>query len=131
MLNANQEKENHNHSFIEPSNQVHRSSNMSYQSNIKVRKVDNEDSRHFTPLLNTLGGIGLFRAIFGQFSFSSLVEYCLTTLITIVNDGEGDEGEEAVAFISVNDNISSTADADLTEKMLTELSNFFPAQVYT
>ena len=46
-----------------------------------VRRSESEDGRYFNNLVTNLGGPNLFRALFGQYNFTSLVEYSYCSLI--------------------------------------------------
>jgi len=94
----------------------------------KLRIAQVSDSRAFNALLNSEGGQALYKAYFGQFSFSSLVEYSFSSLIYI-GSAENVEDDICSAFMAINDCVSNNSDPDDVEKVIDELSPFVPLQV--
>ena len=94
----------------------------------KLRNAQVGDSRAFNALLTSEGGQALFKAYFGQFSYSSLVEYGFSSLICI-GTAENVEEDICSAFMAISDSISGNSDPDDVEKVIDELSSFIPLQV--
>ena len=95
---------------------------------IKLRRGEQSDSRIFTGLINSSGGAPLFRATFGHFNFSTLLEYSYLTLIAISTN---DDNEETCAgFLSINDSVSSSStEQDSFDKTIEALSDYIPVKV--
>lgn len=94
--------------------------------NIELRSGALEDNRAFNALLTNCGGLPLYRAIFGQFTFSAIVEYSLMTIAGI--RGTGDDSE-CFSFLAVNDSTSCSSDADSFSTTLNELNQLVDVQV--
>lgn len=72
-------------------------------------------ARGLTMLMNSNGGASIFRAMFGQFTYHSLVETTYLSLIVFADlpNAEGKMEEACIGFVSVNDAKSNDdADAD-------------------
>jgi len=95
-----------------------------------VRCGEQNDARVFSALINASGGTSLFRATFGHFHFSALVEYSCLSLIALTTN---DEKEEICSgFLAINDSISATnTESDSFDRAIEELSNHLPVKVYT
>lgn len=95
---------------------------------LKIRRGEQSDSRIFTGLVNSSGGAALFRATFGHFNFSTLIEYSYLTLIAL---SRNDEGEEiCVGFFCINDSISSSStESDAFDRAVETLSDYIPVKV--
>ena len=90
------------------------------------RDADVEDSRAFTNLLSSSGGVPLYRAMFGQFTYSAILEYSLTTVGAFEGD---DEAKTCYSLIALNDCVSCTADPDSFELVLSEIKPFLNVEV--
>ena len=77
-----------------------------------------EDGAAFSSLINGLGGQSLYRALFGQYNFTSLVEY---TYLTV--SAKNDEGLMG-GFASFNDGLSG--DLESFDSFLAEIAAFVP-----
>lgn len=95
---------------------------------ISCHSAQLEDTRSFNAAVASQGGLPLFKAIFGQFNFSSLIEFSFSALF-FGKRVEGVEDDVCVSFIAVHENVSSTAEPDAAEKVVDELSHIFPAQI--
>jgi hypothetical protein len=93
---------------------------------ITYRDCDGEDSRAFTQLLTNCGGVPLYRAIFGQFTYSAVLEYSLSTYGAF--EGE-DEFRMCHAMVALNDSSSPTADQDSFDAVIKELKPFLDINV--
>lgn len=71
-----------------------------------LRRAEVEDSRGFSDLLNSQGGQTIFRATFGQFNFSNLVEYSYLSLSCLYGN------EEFVGFAAFNDSNAFSGEFD-------------------
>jgi hypothetical protein len=80
------------------------------------------DVVRFNSLINSLGRVPLFRAIFGAFNFSNIVDFSFLSLIASTSDVD----ESAVGFISVND--ACPGDHSYTS-VLSELQSYLPVKV--
>lgn len=88
-----------------------------------IRRAEVEDGREFNALVNSLGGQALFRALFGQYNFTSLVEYSHLSLIAI------NEEESCVCFAAFSDGAAGTTDIVQFDELLIHLSTIIPCRV--
>ena len=82
---------------------------------ILIRRAEIEDSKAFNTLINGQGGQALFRASFGQYNFSSLVEYSYLSMVAYADD------EICTAFASFSDSVSLAGEFDETIEALQEI----------
>ena len=88
-----------------------------------IRRAKIENVVEFNALISSLGRVPLFRAIFGQYNYSSIVEFShLTLLASCAN-----EENVAVGFVSITD--SSCIDSLSFESAILELKPFIPVEV--
>jgi len=87
-----------------------------------IRKAEFEDARDFSNLVSILGGQSLFRAWFGQYSYSALLEYSLLTLISY-------QSTECLGFLCISDSANST-DLQSFEPTLEAVNELIPVKVY-
>ena len=85
-----------------------------------LQRAELDDVLKFNALINTLGRVPLFRAIFGAFNYSNIIEYNHVSLISTCGEGE----ESATGFVSINDSVSNDYEYDF---VLTELNEYLPA----
>ena len=77
-----------------------------------------DDGPAFTALINALGGQSLYRALFGQYNFTSLIEYTYLTISAKNDDGA------LGGFVSLNDGLSG--DEDPLDIFLDKIKDFVP-----
>lgn len=77
-----------------------------------------EDGAAFSSLINGLGGQSLYRALFGQYNFTSLVEYTYVTVSAKNEDGL------LGGFASFNDGLSG--DLESFDHFLEEIATIVP-----
>lgn len=72
-----------------------------------------EDGSGFSSLVNGLGGQSLYRALYGPYNFTSLVEYSYLSLVSKSDDGV------LGGFVSVNDGLPGDSEPfdDFIEKL--------------
>ena len=99
-----------------PENAMHSSS-----EGIVIRNADNEDIRTFNTLMNNNGGAVFFRATFGQFNFSTMVE---TSVISLV--AHATEDESMLGYISVTDSPLIGKEGDAFDRYIKSLQSFMP-----
>jgi hypothetical protein len=87
-----------------------------------IRKAVVDDVRAFNGLINSLGGTNLFRALFGQYNFTSIIEYSYLSLITILNDS-------SVCFASFSDGLSNSTENISFDYIIEEISQIMPCRV--
>ena len=88
-----------------------------------IRRAEIEDVVSFNALVSSLGRVPLFRAIFGAFNYSNIVEYSHLSLIATC----GSDADSAVGFVSIAD--SSTLDSLTFDTAIVELKPFVPVVV--
>jgi hypothetical protein len=88
-----------------------------------VRRAEIEDAREFNALVNQLGGPNVFRAQFGQYNFTSLIEYSHLALFSPTDDGS------CGCFASFSDGILSVGDNLSFDQIITTLSDLIPCRV--
>ncbi len=93
---------------------------------LTYRDADVDDARAFTNLLSICGGVPLYRAMFGQFTYSALLEYSLSTFGAF--DGE-DDTKVCYALAALNDSVSCSADPESFELVLNEIKPFLNVEV--
>jgi hypothetical protein len=90
---------------------------------MEVRRSEAEDGRHFNNLVTNLGGPNLFRALFGQYNFTSLVEYSFCSLIGL------NENDQCGLFATFNDGMLTTQDNVPFDILIDSLSGILPCRV--
>jgi hypothetical protein len=89
---------------------------------MKVRDSTQEDAHLFNRLLNNLGGPSLYRAVFGQFNYASLVDFSHLSLIALQTKTSE---ENCIGYMAINDGVLST-DSDNFEKYVAALNQMLP-----
>lgn len=88
-----------------------------------IRRAITEDAREFNALINQLGGPNVFRAQFGQYNFTSLVEYSHLALSAITDDGS------CGCFAAFSDGILSVGDNISFDDIILQLNDLLPCRV--
>lgn len=88
-----------------------------------MRSADISDGREFNSLVNTLGGANLFRAQFGQYNFTSLIEYAHMSVYMPSDD------ESCGAFAAFCDGQLNLSDGLSFDELLASLSELVPCRV--
>lgn len=90
---------------------------------IVIRPAVIEDNRNFNLLIKSLGGPNLFKALFGQYNFTSLIEYAYVSMVAI------NENEECVGFVCFNDGIITWSDEGPSfDELIESLQQTVPCQ---
>lgn len=90
---------------------------------MQVRRSEAEDGRHFNNLVTNLGGPNVFRALFGQYNFTSLVEYSYYSLIGL------NENNQCGLFATFNDGMLTAQDNTPFHILVDALSDLVPCRV--
>lgn len=90
---------------------------------MKVRQAEINDGREFNALVNSLGGASLFRAQFGQYNFTSLIEYAHLSLLIPAED------DTCGCFATFCDGQLSMSDGPSFDDILLSLSELLPCRV--
>jgi hypothetical protein len=90
---------------------------------MSVRKAEISDGREFNALVNSLGGPSLFRAQFGQYNFTSLIEYAHMSLLMPAED------DTCGCFATFCDGQLNTSDGASFDDILLSLSELVPCRV--
>jgi hypothetical protein len=90
---------------------------------LAIRRAEIDDVVNFNALVSSLGRVPLFRAIFGAFNYSNIVEYSHLSLIATC----GSDADSAVGFVSISD--SSTLDSLTFESAIVELKQYVQVEV--
>jgi hypothetical protein len=88
-----------------------------------IRRAAVEDGREFNALVNQLGGPNVFRAQFGQYNFTSLVEYSHVSLFAPTDEGS------CGCFASFSDGILSVGDNLSFDEIINILNDLLPCRV--
>ena len=88
-----------------------------------IRRAKADDVGEFNALVSSLGRVPLFRAIFGAFNYSNIVEFSHLSLLATC----GSDKDSAVGFISMSDSLS--LDTLSFESAVNELRRYIPLQV--
>lgn len=96
---------------------------MTGQLVIRRAKIDNVVE--FNALISSLGRVPLFRAIFGQYNYSSIVDFSHLSLIAYCEN----DANVAVGFVSITD--SSCIDSLSFESAILELKPYVSVEVRT
>lgn len=89
-----------------------------------IRRAEINDVINFNSLVTSLGRTAYFRAIFGPFNFSNIVEY--SHLALLATSGGNDENV-AVGFVSITD--SSNLDSLPFDYAIRRLQQFLTLEV--
>lgn len=87
-----------------------------------IRRAEIDDVVSFNALVSSLGRVPLFRAIFGAFNYSNIVEYSHLSLIASCGSDA-----EAVGFVSITD--TSTLDSLTFDGAIKELKQYVQVEV--
>ena len=88
-----------------------------------IRVATQDDIRLFSTMVQSTGGNPVYKANFGPFNFSNLIEYSLLCLIAT-----SDDDSICTGFLAINDSPTIAGDVDL-DKAIETLSDIFPARV--
>jgi hypothetical protein len=89
-----------------------------------IRRAEINDVINFNSLVTSLGRTAYFRAIFGPYNYSNIIEYSHLTLLATSGDGDENTG---VGLVSITD--SSNLDSLSFDSVITSLQQFLPLQV--
>lgn len=90
---------------------------------MSIRRANIDDGREFNALVNELGGTNVFRAQFGQFNFTSLIEYAHLSLYAKADDGS------CGCFAAFSDGLLSVGENVSFDDILRSLSDLVPCRV--
>lgn len=90
---------------------------------LQIRRAEINDVVEFNGLLSSLDGVQLFKAVFGTFSYSNLIEYSHLSLIA----SHSSNAESAQGFVSISD--SPSIDSLSFESSISQLKPFLPVEV--
>lgn len=90
---------------------------------LQIRRAEINDVVEFNGLLSSLDGVPLFKAIFGTFNYTNLVEYSHLSLIA----SHSSNAESAQGFVSLSD--SPSIDSLSFESSISQLKPFLPVEV--
>ncbi len=98
---------------------------------VSCRKADFDDCKGLNHMVETSGGMSIYKAAFGQFNFPSIVETCFLTLVVTegVVNVDSTVDENYVAMMSINDCISITGDCNSFSNCINELKQYIPVTV--
>jgi hypothetical protein len=88
-----------------------------------IRRAEINDVVEFNGLVSSLGRVPLFKATFGAFNYSNIVEYSHLSLLATC----GSEDNSALGFVSITD--SSSVDSLSFENAILKLKPFLPVEV--
>jgi hypothetical protein len=89
-----------------------------------VRRAQFDDVKDVTDVIQKTGGVSIYKATFGTYNLSSMIENSYLTLLS------SDSNKETVSYISINDGISIiNTDPDAYGKIVAALKNYIPATV--
>ena len=88
-----------------------------------IRRAEINDVVEFNGLLSSLGRVPLFKATFGAFNYSNIVEYSHLSLLATC----GSEDNSALGFVSITD--SSSVDSLSFENAILKLKPYLPVEV--
>lgn len=90
-----------------------------------IRRAEHDDILRFNFLISSLGRVPLFKATFGSFNYSSIVEYSHLSLLAAC----GDDEESALGFVSISD--STLLESVSFDNAIFELQQYIPIEVMT
>lgn len=95
---------------------------------MEVRRAEFEDSKDITDAIGKTGGVSIYKATFGTYNLSSLIENSYLSLLS--SCPTNDEQRNIVSFMSVNDGLALlNSDPDAYSKVISALGNYIPATV--
>jgi hypothetical protein len=102
-------------------------------ASISVRRAEFDDGKDLSDLVNKTGGASIFKATFGNYNFSSLLENSYLSLMAEekAEDMDGAWVSKTVSFVAVSDGVPLINDPAAYGKVITALSNYIPATVST
>jgi hypothetical protein len=89
-----------------------------------IRKASIEDNANFNSIVQACGGQPLLKSIFGQYNYSSLIEYSYLSIIATNEKG-------GVAFASFNDGGINSGEMESFDELMDELRHCIPVKVGT
>jgi hypothetical protein len=100
---------------------------------VKVRRADFDDAKDLTDVIAKTGGLAIYKATFGAYNLSSLIEHSYLSLLTTrpVQSEENVEEDQIVSFIALNDGVGIINDLDGFNKVVRALHHYIPATVIT
>ena len=88
---------------------------------MNIQRAQIDDVLKFNALINALGRVPLFRAIFGPFNYSTIIEFNHLSILATCGEGE----DSATGFVSINDSVSG--DHSSYDAVIEELNDYLPA----
>jgi hypothetical protein len=89
-----------------------------------IRRAEINDVINFNSLVTSLGRTPYFRAIFGPYNYSNIIEYSHLTLLATTG---GNDENTAVGFVSITD--STSLDSLSFDSVIIRLQKYLPLQV--
>ena len=97
---------------------------------IQVRRAEFDDTKNLSELISQTGGVSIYKATFGTYNLSSLIENSYISVISTCQRQDSDGPGDTVSFMSVNDGLNVIAtDPDAYTKVMHALSHYIPVTV--
>jgi len=106
--------------------------NLRKHSKMQVRRAEFDDCKELSELIMQTGGVSIYKATFGTYNLSSMIENSYLSIMSSHNHqtGEEDGVRSAVSFMSINDGLSViSTDPDAYNKVMHTISHYIPATV--
>ena len=97
-----------------------------------VRRAEFDDCKDLSDLIAKNGGVSIFKATFGTYNLSSMIENSYLSLMSTYKRPTDSEVEErdTISFISVNDGLNLIAnESDAYSKIIQAVGHYIPATV--
>ena len=88
-----------------------------------TRVSDFDDIRGFNSLLQVAGGAAFFKAIFGQYNFTSILEFSHLSITSQASDDK----DSLHGFVALNDSTTCLAGDDNFDGLVAAIKSFIPS----
>lgn len=97
-----------------------------------IRRAEFDDCKDLTDMVGKNGGVSIFKATFGTYNLSSMIENSYLSLMTTYKRPTSGEVEErdTISFFSLNDGLNLIAnEPDAYTKIIQVVHHYIPATV--
>lgn len=93
-----------------------------------ARRAEFDDCKELTDLIGKTGGVSIYKATFGSYNLSAMIENSYLSLLTTCQSTN--DQKDTVCFMSVNDGLTLfSSEPDAYSKIIVALANYIPVTV--